>query len=377
VVLLVAATTLFASLRHLLGLDAGFAPAGVVTATIFAPPSRYPDTTSFVALQDRVLERVRAIPGVAAAGMTSNIALSGFESPATVAAVGRTATSDPTLVPSVVAATPGYFEAMSTPIVRGRAFDEHDREASERVAIVDERLAERLWPGEDPLGKGLLRGDLGPFTIVGIVRGVRLAGLTGPADSIGTAYFPHTQAPPMRRLRWIAIRAAVEPATAIRAVRAAMLQVDRDLPIADVQTMGERTARSLAQERLATTLATMFAAVALFLSVLGIYAVLASVVARRTREIGIRMALGSSLRGIFRMVLLEGAGLIGAGLVIGLAGAVATRRLLDGIVFGVRPTDPLVLAAVGVATVGAGLLASVAPARRATRINAVEVLSEP
>jgi predicted permease len=374
VMLLFAATLLLTSFRHLLSIDAGFSPAGVVTATIFPPPSRYPNANAFTALQDRILERLRAIPAVQAVGMTSNIALSGYESPSTVSTSEQQAAGEPAIVPSVVAVTPGYFEAMSTAIVRGRDFSNHDRADSLPVAVVDEQLANRLWPNEDPLGKRIYRGELGPFTIVGVVRNVRLAGLTHQG-SVGTAYFPHTQAPPLGRLRWLAIKSAADGAAVLRELRMAIIEIDPDLPISDVQTMRERTARTLVSERLATNVATMFAAVALGLAVVGIYAVLASVVTRRTREIGIRMALGSSVRGVFKMVLSEGAALICAGVLLGVCGALAAARMLEGLVYGVQATDPRLIGAVVGVTVVAALLACLAPARRAARINPVEVLS--
>jgi putative ABC transport system permease protein len=376
VVLLIAATLLFTSFRHLLGLDAGFTATGVVTATIFPPPSRYPNPQAFVTLLDRVLERVRTMPGVEAAGITSNIALSGFETPAPVSAVGRPAPEDAVVVPSVVIVTPGYFAAMTTPLIRGRHFAESDREDTLRVAIVDERLAGRLWPGEDPIGKGLSRGDVGPYTVVGVVREVRLESLTGSIESIGTAYFPHTQAPQLRRLRWIAIKSTVDPRVVVRTLRSALLEIDPELPIGDVQTMTERTARALVPQRLATDLATMFAVVSLLLSMLGIYGVLAGLVARRTREIGIRMALGESVAGVFHLVLTEGMLLIAAGLMFGLFGAIAMARMLKGLLFGVEPTDPVLLGLVALATGCVALLACIVPARRATRVNPVEVLAE-
>jgi predicted permease len=377
VVLLIGATLLFTSLRYLLNVDAGFRGGGVVTATIFPPPSRYPNTAELVAFLDRVLERVRAIPAVEAAGITSNIALSGFESPSSVSAVGRTAPEDAPLIPSVVTVSPGYFEAMSTPLISGRYFADRDRENSMRVAIVDQRLAARLWPGEDPLGKAMLRGDAGPYTIVGVVRDVRFEGLAGTIDSIGTAYFPHTQSPPQRRLRWIAIKSALDPGAMVSVLRTALLSVDPDLPIADVQTMTERTNHALVSQRLSMRLATMFAAVALLLSMLGLYGVLVSLVATRTREIGIRLALGSTVRDVLRLVLTEGIVLVGLGLLLGLAGAMAMAHTLQGLVFGVRPTDPLLPLAVALATGAVALLACVAPARRAMRVNPVDVLSEP
>ena len=373
VVLLIGATLLFTSLRYLLELDAGFNGTGVVTATIFPPPSRYPTSTDVVALQDRVLDRLRAIPGVTAAGMTSNIALSGFENPSSVSAVGRS--DDEAVVPSVVTVTPGYFEAMATPLIRGRYFDRTDRRDSAKVAIVDERLAARLWPNADPIGQAIYRGESGPFTIAGVVGDVRLEGLAS-MQSIGTAYFPHTQSPPLRRLRWIALKSSVDPALVVRGLRLALLEIDPDLPIADVQTMLERTAHAVAPQRLATSLSTMFAGIALLLSMLGLYAVLVGVVARRTREIGIRLALGDTVAGVFRLVLAEGAGLIGIGLVLGLAGAGLAARTMKGLLFGVQPTDPVVFAGVALVTGAIALLACIEPARRATRVDPIRVLSQ-
>ncbi len=376
VVLLIAATLLFTSFRHLLGLDAGFTPAGVATATVFPPPARYPNAESVLTLLDRILDSVRTIPGVEAAGFTSNIALSGSESPASVSRE-RSEPDDATVIASVVGITPGYFEAMSTPLARGRYFAATDRTKTSAVAIVDEPLAARLWPEEDPIGKTIYRGGVGPFAVVGVVRNVRLEGLTGSIEAIGTAYFPLAQAPALRRLRWIAIKSSVDPESIVRSFRSALLDIDPDLPLSDVQTMGERTERAVAPQRLASALATMFAVVALFLSMLGIYGVLANLVASRTREIGIRIALGSSVRGVFQLVLTEGVLLIGAGLALGLAGAVWTGGTLEGLVFGVQPTEPRLLAAVTIGTGCVALLACIAPARRATRVNPVDVLSDP
>jgi putative ABC transport system permease protein len=373
VVLLIGATLLFTSFRYLLNLDAGFNATGVVTATVFPPPSRYPASADVVALQDRILERVRAIPGVDGAGITSNVALSGFESPSSVSAVGRS--SDEMLVPSVVTVTPGYLEVMATPLIRGRYFDRTDRSDSAKVAIVDARLAARLWPNEDPIGKSITRGESGPFTIAGVVADVRLEGLTS-TQSVGTAYFPHTQSPPLRRLRWIALKSSLDPATVVRGLRQAMVEIDPDLPIADVQTMRDRRAHAVAPQQLAMSLSTMFAGIALLLSMLGLYGVLVGIVARRTREIGIRLALGDTVRGVFRLVLTEGAVLITVGLVLGLAGAGLASRTLKGILFGVQPTDPVLFAAVTLVTGAIALLACIEPARRATRVDPIKVLTE-
>jgi predicted permease len=219
VVLLIGAGLLLTSFRNLLAVDAGFDADRVTTATIFPPPSRYKDDRAVVELSNRLLESIRSIPGIQKAGITSNIALSGRTSPATVSAADEEPQPGEALVlPSVVSITPGYFEATSTPLVRGRYFAEADKAHTLPVAIVDERLAARFWPGEDPVGKALRRGDSGPYTVVGVVRDVRFESLAGRAESMGTAYFPHTQAPPLGRLRWIAIKFRAESASATPAV---------------------------------------------------------------------------------------------------------------------------------------------------------------
>ena len=377
VVLLIGAGLLLTSFRNLLAVDAGFHTERVTTATIFPPPSRYPDRPALVALFDRVLESARNMPGVEAAGITSNIALSGRLSPATVFAADQILQpGEAVVLPSVVSVTPEYFEAMNTRLVRGRYFAESDRADTPRVAIVDERLAARFWPNADPIGQAIRRGDSERYTVVGVVRSVRFESLAGQAESVGAAYFPHTQAPDVGRLRWIAVRTAAGSAAAAPALRAALKTIDPDLPLSDIQTMTERTARSVAPQRLAMALAGVFGIVALFLSAVGIYGVLAYVVARRTREIGIRLALGSTARGIFRLVFNEGLVLVVAGLTFGLLGALPVGRALEGQVFGVGPTDPVILGSVALATAGIALLACVFPARRATRVDPVTILSE-
>jgi putative ABC transport system permease protein len=327
---------------------------------------------------NRVLDAARSIPGVIAAGLTSNIASSGGMAAATVSRAGEsgTATGAPVL-PSVISVSPGYFAAMGTRLVRGRDFADADVQNSLAVAIVDERLATRLWPNDDPIGKGIQRGNSKPYTVVGVVRHVRFEGLAGPSVSAGAAYFPHTQTPSPGRLRYIAIKTAAQSTSVIPALRAALKSIDPELPLADIQTMTERTAQSVVAQRLAVGLASLFGVVALFLSVLGIYGVLAYLVSQKTREIGIRMALGSTARKIFLLFFSEGLALVTAGLTLGVVGALLVGRLLEGQVFGVRPTDPTILTAVELATGLIALLACVSPAHRATRVDPIRVLNEP
>jgi predicted permease len=376
VVLLIGAVLLLTSFRNLLAVDAGFRPERVTTATIFPPPSRYADERAVVTLSNRLLESIRNIPGVVAAGITSNIALSGRTSPATVFP-----TDDPpqpgeaVVLPSVVCVSPGYFETMATPLIRGRFFDDRDRENSPRVAILDQRLAARFWPNRDPIGQSVRRGASEPYTVVGIVGDVRFESLAGSGDSVGAAYFPHTQTPPLGRLRWIALKTPAESMDVIPALRSALKSIDPDLPLSDIQTMTERTARSVMPQKLAMGLASLFGGVALFLSLLGVYGVLAYLVAQRTREIGIRIALGSTALGIFRLVFKEGVSVVGGGLTLGLLGALALGRAFEGQVFGVRPTDPFILGVVTLSTGVIALVACILPARRAMRVDPLTVLS--
>ena len=377
IVLLAGATLLLTSFRNLLAVDYGFDAGRVVTGTIFPPPSRYPDQPAMVALSNRLLDAVRALPGVTGAGITSNVALSGRTSPATVAAADAVpAPNAPLILPSVVSVTPGYFETMGVALLRGRYFTDADGENALRAAIVDERLAARLWPNGDPIGKAVNRGTPERYTVVGVVRDVRFESAAASGDSIGTAYFPHTQLPAAGRLRWIAIKTTADAPGAVRQLRAALMAIDPDLPLSDVQTMTQRLSRSLMPQKLAMSLAGVFAVVALFLSMLGIYGVLSYVVAQRRRELGIRIALGSTAWGIFRLVLREGLVLVAGGLALGLTGALTIGRALQGHLFGVSSHDPLVLSAVLVATGIIGTVACVSPARRATRVDPRSVLSD-
>jgi predicted lysophospholipase L1 biosynthesis ABC-type transport system permease subunit len=265
---------------------------------------------------------------------------------------------------------------MRTRLVRGRSFNETDREDSLPVAIVDERLAERFWPRQDPVGKGIYRGNSSRYTIVGVVRQVKFDQLAAASASIGAAYFPHTQAPITGRLRWVAIKSATDTAGVVRSLRAALTAIDPELPLADVQTMTARVSQSIAAPRLAMGVATSFGVVALLLSVVGIYGVLAYIVAQKTREIGIRIALGSTAGAIFRLVFKEGLTLIAIGLTVGVAGAIVAGPVLEDQIFGVAPTDVLILGVVALAAGAIALLACVSPARRATRVDRLTVLND-
>jgi hypothetical protein len=275
---------------------------------------------------------------------------------------------------------------MHVRLVGGRFFDERDAADSPRVVIVDERLARRFWPGVDPVGrrmheptdkKDILRitDKTRWFTVIGVVGEVKLRGLVEGVGETGAYYMPQAQKP-SRKLTLAIRTSGGAPESVAGAVRAAIARIDRELPMFDVATMLDRVDRSVATRRSSMLLSITFGCLAQFLAAIGIYGVLAYLVTLRTKEIGIRIALGSSSHAVFHLILSEGLLLIVTGFALGAAGAIALRRMLESELFGVRASDPLVLG-LAVATLALVALAACAiPARRATRIDPIVALAE-
>lgn len=385
-VLLIGAGLLFASFRQVLAIDSGFRADGVMTASVSLPASRYKDDPALMAFADEALRRVRALPGVTSAGATDTIPFGGSHSDSVILAEGyQMQPGESVISPGQVSVTPGYFETIGARLVSGRFFEERDDAKAPRVVIVDETLARRFWPGVDPVGRRMYKPtDINNLlaitketvflTVVGVVHDVKLRSLTEGEQSVGAYYFPNTQA--TQNYLTFAARTSGDPAALSTALRGALAGVDRELPIFDMATLEALTEKSLLSRRAPVLLSLSFGAVALFLSAIGIYGVLAYLVTQRTREIAIRLALGSSAGGVFKLVLREGVILSAAGFVLGLGGAVILRRAVQSQLFGISASDPMVLATV---TVGLGLVAMAAcalPARRATRIDPILALSE-
>ena len=385
-VLLVGAGLLFASFRRVLAVDPGFVSQRVLTAAVTLPRSRYSDFASLNRFTEASLGQLRALPAVLTVGATDTIPFGGNHSDSVILAEGyRMSPGESVISPQQVDVSPGYFEAMSVRLARGRFFDERDSSTAPKVVIVDDTLARRFWPNQDPIGRRMyLPQDINNLlainertvflTVVGVIHDVKLTDLVTGNSEVGAYYFPMAQS--NSRLLTYAIRTATDPAALAGAVRETLNRIDPELPVYQMQTMAERTDKSLMNRRSPMVLALGFGAVALFLSAIGIYGVLAYLVTQRRREIGIRIALGSSARAIVELVLREGLLLVGAGFVLGGAGAVALRRSLQTQLFGVSATDPFVIAIATTMLAAVAVAACALPARRATRIDPIVALTE-
>ena len=370
-VLLISAGLFLTSFARLQRVQPGFDPEGIFTAQLVLPPQRY-DADRLVAFYERFYRKLAALPGGASAALTDRVPLTGAQSPAPVAVRGR---SLPPMSERPLAnrhlVSPRYFGTLGIPIRAGRDFDERDSARVPHVAIVNETFARRHFPGENPIGRTLVTGMAQlPSEIVGVVADVRSTGLNTPPE---TDYFlPALQRP--ETFTNILVRTNLSATAMASAVREALREVDSDLPLLEPQTLSTRIAETIADRKLALVLLAGFAVLALVLASLGVYSVMAHLVANRTSEIGIRMALGASPGMVLRMVLGQGRRLTLLGIALGMAGAFLVSRLMQQALFEVNPTDPIIYLAVAVLLLLVAEFASWLPARRATRIDPVIAL---
>ena len=372
--LLVGAGLLVKSFVRLLQVDPGFVPDRVLTAQITLPGVRYRDAASIDAFWQRLLDRMRAIPGVGAAGLVSTLPFGGAMSAGTYRIVGRpvpAGTPPPHALNERIAGD--YFRAMGIPLLQGRLFADSDRADAPRVAIVDRFFADKQFPGESPLGRQLNFGSARNYTIIGVVGTVHTSDLSKPVPE-ERIYFTAAQVIPTSMS--LTLKTAIDPALLAGQVRAAVQGIDAELPVARMRTMNEWMSRSLQSRRASMALLAAFGAVALLMAAIGIYGVLAFGVTQRVREFGIRTALGADRQSILRLVVGQGLRTAGAGIAAGVAGALVLTRFMRSLVFGVSPSDPWVLAGAAGLLLAVALVASYLPARRATRVDPMIALRD-
>jgi predicted permease len=385
--LLIGAGLLFASFRKVLAVDPGFTTRGVLTGAVSLPGARYGETDAVRRFATDAIRRIRALPGVKAAGATDSLPLGNSASASAILAEGyQSRPGESLLAPATVRVSDGYFEAIGARLVEGRFFTERDTAGVTRAIIVDDRLARRFWPDRSAIGRRMYSpsDDADPaaitdktefFTVVGVVKEMKLRNLTdGDNNLVGAYFFPLAQ-DPQNGLTFV-LKTDGDPATLSGALRREVAAIDPQLPVFEMQPMSYWTDRSLANRRSPALLSLAFGFVALFLSAIGIYGVLAYLVTQRRKEIGIRVALGSSATGVFRLVLREGLVLVAVGLIIGGIGSLLLRRTLETQLFGVTASNPMVLLLVSAVLAVVALIACAVPARRATRIDPLIVLTE-
>ncbi len=372
-VLLVGAGLLVRSFVRVLGVDAGFDTDRTISMRVSLPGSRYADPPQRTQFFHRLFARIGAVPGVQSAGAVSFLPMVGLGAATRYDVVGQpNPPKGQEHVCDVRVIMGEYFKAMGIPLLRGRLFNELDPVDSTNKVIVNETLARRHWPNEDPIGKRIRISwnDVREDEIVGVVGDVRHQGLEAAPRSM--TYWPHARF--AYSSMTMALRTAGEPAPVVSAVSRIVREQDPNLAVADVQTMDEVIEKSVAERRLMMILLGIFAGAALVLAAVGIYGVIAYGVTQRTQEIGIRLALGAQQSDVLRMVVRQALVLALIGIVIGAAGAAALSRFMADLLFEVKPFDAMTYAAVSVALAAVALLAGFIPGRRATRVDPVVAL---
>jgi predicted permease len=378
-VLLIGAGLLTLSFARLLNVSPGFQPQNVDTALFALPRSRYADDVRVRNFVLGVMDGVRAIPGVAHAGVADLLPFGGNNNNSVMSFEGRSlGPGENPPVPEWNVVDPGYFATMGIPLLQGRGFTRSDTADSERVVIIDQYLAHKYFPKGDALGNRIIRGlpNLHPdkdylCTIVGVAGSVKSSDLA-ERNPIGELYFADQQYP--TRYMFLAVKSRGSDAGIAAAVRREFAKADPELPLFDVKSMDQRLRTSVRERRSAMAICAAFAVLALVLSAIGIYGVLAYAVSQRTREFGIRVALGARAGTVVGMVMGQGIRLAAIGLVLGVAGAAALTRLMTRMLYEVKPTDPVVFAIVAGVLMAVAMVASLVPSLRVARIKPAAAL---
>ncbi len=367
IVLLVGAGLLIRSFINLLNVDPGYRAENLLTARLALPP-RYRDNSQRAHFYEQILQRLAAVPGVTSVGATTHLPLTSYNMGSTLRVEGRSlqAGENPPAAP-IARVSPDYFRTMGISLRAGRLINDGDTQGAPSVALLSETLASRLFPNEDPLGKRLSIGGSGAelTTVIGVASDIRYTGLDGGIEQ--AVYLSYRQLP--RSGMAVVLRGAVEPASLAPALRNAVREIDPALPVYDVMTMNERLSNSVAARRFNLLLLGGFAALALLLAGVGVYGVSSYLATQRTREIGIRMALGAQRADVTRLFIKQGMTLVMLGLALGALGAFALTRLMTSLLFNVGANDPLTFACVALLLSLIALAACYLPARRAARVD--------
>jgi predicted permease len=368
-VLLVSSALLVQAFINVRLADRGFHEKGVLAFYVALPEHDYPDTTATIAFHTQLSERLAALPGVTAVGATTNLPLRG-NSATYYSLPGEDIQNDlQRKVTDYREIVPGYFETMDIPVLRGRGIESTDRPDAPRVVVINETLAQRHWPDEDPIGRELVFYS-SSGQIVGVVADTRE--LSGMQPARPMVYFPAYQ-DDNRYLAWV-VEADVPVETLVESVRAELRAIDPNLPAFNMRPLEALIDESLGGDTIMAKIMGTLAGIALILALAGVYGVMSYSVSQRTREIGIRMALGSHSQGVLLMVMRQGAILALIGVALGVGVALGATRSLSFFLFGVSPFDPLIYTAVAAVLLGAGIAATFFPARRATRVDPVVAL---
>jgi putative ABC transport system permease protein len=370
-VLLVGAGLLIKSFKRLQEVDPGFKADQVLTMQLSLPRSKYPKPEQQAAFMQQILERIEALPGVGSVSTVVAPPLSGFSASRYFNIEGRPPQpAGEGLNTGFNAASPNYFQTLSIPLLEGRDFTRQDVLGTPEVVIINEAMARRFWPNQDPVGERLRIAEDPWRTVVGVVGNVRHNGLD--AEPKPEMFYPSLQSPlPFMTLM---VRSTTDEKNLTAAIQREIRAVDADQPVFSIKTMDQLVAESVSSRRLNMILLTTFALVALTLAALGIYGVMAYSVSQRTHEIGVRIALGAQPRDVLKMVVGQGMMLTLIGVGIGLIAAFALTRLMTSLLYGVTATDPWTFTAVAVVLSLVALLASFIPARRATKVDPMVAL---
>ena len=374
--LLVSAGLLIKSFNRLQQTELGFDPENILTLRVPLPESRYKENAVVENFWDELLRRLRSVPGVESVGLTRGLPMNGgIESGVTVEGQEVKDVKDITVAVNLYA-DPGYFKTMNIPLLRGRFFTEQDTKDSERIVLVDEMFVARFFPNADPIGKRLKIGGTDSkspwYQIVGVFKHMKHY---GPDEEGRVEIYTHYKQIPAEffaganRSLWLAVKTKGDPTSLAPSIRNEVLQIDKDQPISNVDTMENIVAASVAPQKFATWLLGIFAAAAMLLAAIGIYGVMAYSVTQRTHEIGIRMALGAGRSDVLKMVVMQGMKLVLFGVGLGLLGAFALTRLMSSLLYGVSATDPVTYGGVAILLAGVALFACLIPARKATKVD--------